>query len=187
MPLSSIDHLCLMRYVFFDVLRKARRKDKEASAPGEDPKLYLEEAVLERKHGDLDLRTLVELPAGLDYNEWLASHSEYLVQTKPNQSTPLICSFTPLLLFSHFNQFPLGHADRRWSLSWAKAYTHSHWVSGWVGRASSYRRCKLATQSAFQLITIYPRSFKLMSCPVFVHLPYLSAHYWKVGVNKWNN
>ncbi|CAB3370052.1 MOB kinase activator-like 2 isoform X2 [Cloeon dipterum] len=55
--------------------RKARRKDKEASAPGEDPKLYLEEAVLERKHGDLDLRTLVELPAGLDYNEWLASHT----------------------------------------------------------------------------------------------------------------
>jgi hypothetical protein len=63
--------------VVFLCYRKARRKDKEASAPGsDDPKLYLEEAVLERKHPDLDLRLLIDLPAGLDYNEWLASHSK---------------------------------------------------------------------------------------------------------------
>ncbi|KAG8233539.1 hypothetical protein J437_LFUL012782 [Ladona fulva] len=57
---------------------KARRKEKEVcSAPGpEEPKLYLEEAVLqERKLPDVDLRLLVDLPAGLDYNEWLASHT----------------------------------------------------------------------------------------------------------------
>jgi len=86
--------------MFFFVGRKARRKDKEASAPGEDPKLYLEEAVLERKHGDLDLRTLVELPAGLDYNEWLASHSEYFFLLSPRINQLFITYFqsTDILL-----------------------------------------------------------------------------------------
>lgn len=55
---------------------KARRKEKEPSVPSqEEPKLYLEEAVLERKLPDTDLRQLVDLPPGLDYNEWLASHT----------------------------------------------------------------------------------------------------------------
>ncbi|XP_043220898.1 MOB kinase activator-like 2 [Amphibalanus amphitrite] len=55
---------------------KARRKDRESSAPSqEEHKLYLEEAVLERKHSDTDLRPLVDLPPGLGYNEWLASHT----------------------------------------------------------------------------------------------------------------
>lgn len=58
------------------LVAKARRKDKEPSTPcPDDPKLYLEEAVLERKLPDIDLRVLVDLPAGLDYNEWLASHT----------------------------------------------------------------------------------------------------------------
>jgi len=62
---------------FMSDFRKARRKDKEPSTPcPDDPKLYLEEAVLERKLPDIDLRVLVDLPAGLDYNEWLASHSK---------------------------------------------------------------------------------------------------------------
>ncbi|XP_054269694.1 MOB kinase activator-like 2 isoform X2 [Macrosteles quadrilineatus] len=56
--------------------RKARRKDKDASSLcSDEPKLYLEETVLERKLPDIDLRVLVDLPAGLDYNEWLASHT----------------------------------------------------------------------------------------------------------------
>ncbi|GAB1864956.1 MOB kinase activator-like 2 isoform X2 [Camponotus japonicus] len=54
--------------------RKARRKEKDAGAT-EDPKLYLEEAALERQLPELDLRMLVDLPPGLDYNEWLASHT----------------------------------------------------------------------------------------------------------------
>ena len=41
--------------------------------------MYLEESVLERKLPEADLKALVDLPAGLDYNEWLASHSKYLV------------------------------------------------------------------------------------------------------------
>ncbi|KMQ96939.1 mob kinase activator-like 2 isoform x1 protein [Lasius niger] len=56
------------------MVKKARRKEKDAGAT-EDPKLYLEEAALERQLPELDLRMLVDLPPGLDYNEWLASHT----------------------------------------------------------------------------------------------------------------
>ena len=56
--------------------RKARRKEREGEGAG-DPKLYLQEALLERKLPELDMRQLVDLPLGLDYNEWLASHSQY--------------------------------------------------------------------------------------------------------------
>ncbi|KOB65481.1 MOB kinase activator-like 2, partial [Operophtera brumata] len=57
--------------------KKARRKERDGEPAG-DPKLYLQEALLERKLPELDMRRLVELPDGLDYNEWLASHSKYL-------------------------------------------------------------------------------------------------------------
>lgn len=33
--------------------------------------------MLERKLPEMDMRLLVDLPAGLDYNEWLASHSKF--------------------------------------------------------------------------------------------------------------
>lgn len=56
--------------------RKGRKaKDKE-SLCSDDSKLYLEEAVLEKKLPDIDLRILVEMPNGIDFNEWLASHSK---------------------------------------------------------------------------------------------------------------
>lgn len=54
---------------------KARRKERDGDQNPADTKLYLEESVLERKLPDADLRDLVDLPAGLDYNEWLASHT----------------------------------------------------------------------------------------------------------------
>jgi len=58
------------------VYRKGRKaKDKE-SLCSDDNKLYLEEAVLEKKLPDIDLRILVEMPNGIDFNEWLASHSK---------------------------------------------------------------------------------------------------------------
>lgn len=60
--------------IAFSFCRKARRKEKDAGTT-EDPKLYLEEAALERQLPELDLRMLVDLPPGLDYNEWLASHT----------------------------------------------------------------------------------------------------------------
>ncbi|XP_076043425.1 uncharacterized protein LOC143026607 isoform X2 [Oratosquilla oratoria] len=61
---------------FRSSLRKARRKERECTAAQEqEHKLYLEEAVLERKIPETDLRQLVELPPGLGYEEWLASHT----------------------------------------------------------------------------------------------------------------
>lgn len=67
--------MCLAdRATAFSFCRKARRKEKDAGTT-EDPKLYLEEAALERQLPELDLRMLVDLPPGLDYNEWLASHT----------------------------------------------------------------------------------------------------------------
>lgn len=61
--------------------RKARRKEREGAenSTSGDSKLYLEAPVLERKLlNELDMRMLVDLPAGLDYNEWLASHSKII-------------------------------------------------------------------------------------------------------------
>lgn len=55
---------------------KARRKERDGDQTTTDTKLYLEESVLERKLPDADLKMMVDLPAGLDFNEWLASHSE---------------------------------------------------------------------------------------------------------------
>lgn len=57
--------------------RKARRKERDGDQNSTDTKLYLEENVLERKLPDADLKILVDLPSGLDYNEWLASHSKF--------------------------------------------------------------------------------------------------------------
>nr|CAG4643515.1 EOG090X0E0F [Ilyocryptus agilis] len=56
--------------------RKARRKEKADVAYGDaEHKLYLESTVLERKVPEADLRQLIDLPPGLDLNEWLASHT----------------------------------------------------------------------------------------------------------------
>lgn len=65
-------------YLLFSLYRKARRKERDGDSNQGDTKLYLEEGLLERKLPDADLRLLVDLPAGLDYNEWLASHSKYI-------------------------------------------------------------------------------------------------------------
>lgn len=64
--------------VFLLIYRKARRKERDGDQNSTDTKLYLEENVLERKLPDADLKILVDLPAGLDYNEWLASHSKFI-------------------------------------------------------------------------------------------------------------
>ncbi|XP_013107160.2 serine-rich adhesin for platelets [Stomoxys calcitrans] len=57
------------------LVAKARRKERDGDQNSTDTKLYLEESVLERKLPEADLKALVDLPAGLDYNEWLASHT----------------------------------------------------------------------------------------------------------------
>lgn len=58
---------------------KARRKDKgdvSAVTPSaEESKQYLHSAMLECNTPEEKLREIVDLPEGLDYNEWLASHT----------------------------------------------------------------------------------------------------------------
>ncbi|XP_035215460.1 MOB kinase activator-like 2 isoform X2 [Stegodyphus dumicola] len=57
-------------------IRKARRKDRDAVATSqEESKLYLEPPVLECTISESKLREVIDLPPGLDYNEWLASHT----------------------------------------------------------------------------------------------------------------
>ncbi|XP_013144986.1 PREDICTED: uncharacterized protein LOC106108376 isoform X2 [Papilio polytes] len=76
---------------------KARRKEREGEPAG-DPKLYLQEALLERKLPELDMRQLVELPRGLDYNEWLASHSQYTPKHYARNNQPFTSGSPPPLL-----------------------------------------------------------------------------------------
>lgn len=68
----------LFIYLLLHIYSKARRKERDGDQNSTDTKLYLEESVLERKLPEADLKALVDLPAGLDYNEWLASHSKFL-------------------------------------------------------------------------------------------------------------
>lgn len=75
--------------------RKARRRDKELCT--DEPKLYLEESVLENKLPDITFRSLIELPSGIDYNEWLASHSKYKAFKK------LLFYFYKNKTFCHFS------------------------------------------------------------------------------------
>lgn len=42
----------------------------------EENRQYLEDEYVNQQICDVDFSTLVELPHGLDYNEWLATHSE---------------------------------------------------------------------------------------------------------------
>lgn len=63
--------------ISFVTCRKARRKERDAvAASQEESKLYLEQAVLECTVPESRLREVIDLPPGLDYNEWLASHSK---------------------------------------------------------------------------------------------------------------
>ncbi|XP_013144989.1 PREDICTED: uncharacterized protein LOC106108376 isoform X3 [Papilio polytes] len=79
------------------LVAKARRKEREGEPAG-DPKLYLQEALLERKLPELDMRQLVELPRGLDYNEWLASHSQYTPKHYARNNQPFTSGSPPPLL-----------------------------------------------------------------------------------------
>lgn len=50
-----------------------------SSAGSDESKQYLEAAILESVTPEYKLREIVICPDGVDYNEWLASHSKYLI------------------------------------------------------------------------------------------------------------
>ena len=66
------------RSITFSKTRRRGDKGDGAGGDGEEQKLYLQEPLLEsRVPPEPDLTFLTDLPGGLDYNEWLASHSKY--------------------------------------------------------------------------------------------------------------
>lgn len=82
MKIEPHDDVLLIPRNFYYLYRKARRKERDGDASQSDTKIYLEESVLELlKFTPAELRSMVDLPAGLDYNEWLASYSEYHRET----------------------------------------------------------------------------------------------------------
>ena len=67
--------------------RKSKRKEKESGDENTGfnsgiSKLYLEAAVLDPKFSNMDVRFFVDLPAGIDYHEWLAAHGKNLAFIK---------------------------------------------------------------------------------------------------------
>ncbi|RWS25985.1 MOB1-like protein, partial [Leptotrombidium deliense] len=68
--------LIFSKNIFFN--RKARRKERDVSSSSssqEESKQYLQTAILECTAPEYKLREIVDLPFGLDYNEWLAYHT----------------------------------------------------------------------------------------------------------------
>lgn len=81
MDQSTISHS--FHFFLIAPIRKARRKDKDPNpAQQEETKQYLHAAMLESTTPEVKLREIVNLVEGLDYNEWLASHSK--LRTFPN-------------------------------------------------------------------------------------------------------
>ena len=61
--------------IIFKYYSKARKRDREVNET--ERKLYLQDPLLELRIPENEINFLTDLPGGLDYNEWLASHSEY--------------------------------------------------------------------------------------------------------------
>jgi len=54
---------------------KARKRDRECMGSDNERKLYLQDPLLELRIPENEINFLTDLPGGLDYNEWLASHT----------------------------------------------------------------------------------------------------------------
>ena len=61
-------------FIFKFIYSKARKRDREVNET--ERKLYLQDPLLELRIPENEINFLTDLPGGLDYNEWLASHSE---------------------------------------------------------------------------------------------------------------
>ncbi|KAI1285583.1 MOB kinase activator-like 2 [Halotydeus destructor] len=59
----------------FSLIGKARRKDKDVTSNADESKSYLEATILECIAPEYRLREIVDLPEGVHYNEWIASHT----------------------------------------------------------------------------------------------------------------
>ena len=71
-PADVVRPIASARY--FKNYSKARKRDREVNET--ERKLYLQDPLLELRIPENEINFLTDLPGGLDYNEWLASHSE---------------------------------------------------------------------------------------------------------------
>lgn len=143
---------------FFVVVvhRKARRKDRELSSLcSDDPKLYLEEGLLERKCPDIDLQVLLDLPPGLDYNEWLASHSKSM--------------FFALYLIPHSN-FKFFNAQIQSSLSALAFFDHINLIYGTISEFCTMSGCPEMTGPGLRFVFHFMFIKTLPACSTILKL-----------------
>jgi len=77
---------------------KARKRDRECMGSDNERKLYLQDPLLDLRIPQNEINFLTDLPGGLDYNEWLASHTigffeniNYIYGTISEFCTPSSC------------------------------------------------------------------------------------------------
>ena len=75
---NCVKSLPIGSYNFRKTRRKGDRGECGSTEDGSEQKLYLQSPLLECRIPEPDLIFLSDLPGGLDYNEWLASHSKLI-------------------------------------------------------------------------------------------------------------
>ena len=58
------------------IYSKARKRDRECMGNENERKLYLQDPLLELRIPENEINFLTDLPGGLEFNEWIASHSK---------------------------------------------------------------------------------------------------------------
>ena len=83
LSVSCGDHIVLGSFtiiLLFSCSKTGRGKKGDGRGiDGSNVKLYLQPPLLELRVAEPELLFLTDLPGGLDTNEWMASHSEFMI------------------------------------------------------------------------------------------------------------
>jgi len=87
---------------------KIRRKEKDSTPyvvadVNDNGRSYLDDELTQECIVDVDLSAMVFRPIGVEYNEWLATHSELLI-TQSSPSRPHYASDCPSVRLSRANR-----------------------------------------------------------------------------------
>ena len=67
----------LLNFILSNLIySKARKRDRECMGNENERKLYLQDPLLELRIPENEINFLTDLPGGLEFNEWIASHSK---------------------------------------------------------------------------------------------------------------
>ena len=67
----------LLNFILLNLIySKARKRDRECMGNENERKLYLQDPLLELRIPENEINFLTDLPGGLEFNEWIASHSK---------------------------------------------------------------------------------------------------------------